>query len=324
MKIQALLSAACVLLTAVPNALAEEQSHAVAKPIDAFEDVLVSAGLYDPEDEEDSYDMEDVAKKDDKSKKSKKKSNKKKSKKSNKKKSKKSRRRRRRSRNRRRRRSRRRSRSYRNGMCRRPRRSDRELCDELEEDFCDSKRDYDRNRRLCRHLGFRHSVTDEEWALMAETVEEYLPEEYEMLIDEVANNLESSSGDEDSEDESEDFSPSFDSEDEDSEDLYDSEDSEDEDSEDMGDFVAKKDNNKKSNKKSNKKKSKKSNKKKSKKSSKRRRSSCDDRSKRSCKDKRSCEWVDWKKGKSYCRREYTDESSDYDFDSASEDFYSEN
>ena len=83
---------------------------------------------------------------------------------------------------------------------------------------------------------------------MAETVEEYLPEEYEMLIDEVANNLESSSGDEDSEDESEDFSPSyesFDSEDEDSEDLYDSEDSEDEDSEDMGDFVAKKDNNKK-------------------------------------------------------------------------------
>ena len=85
---------------------------------------------------------------------------------------------------------------------------------------------------------------------MAETVEEYLPEEYEMLIDEVANNLESSSGDEDSEDESEDLTyESFDSEDEDSEDsadLYDSEDdSEDEDSEDMGDFVAKKDNNKK-------------------------------------------------------------------------------
>ena len=85
---------------------------------------------------------------------------------------------------------------------------------------------------------------------MAETVEEYLPEEYEMLINEVANNLESSSGDEESE--SEDFSPSyesFDSEDEDSEDsadLYDSEDdSEDEDSEDMGDFVAKKDNDKK-------------------------------------------------------------------------------
>ena len=119
MKIQSLLSAACVLLTAVPSALAEvsfiriamyipsdmfhmmphiiyetyhvsfflycssinttshniyhhlylsihiiqEQSHAVAKPIDAFEDVLASAGLYDPEDE-DSYDMEDVAKKD--------------------------------------------------------------------------------------------------------------------------------------------------------------------------------------------------------------------------------------------------------------------
>jgi len=91
----------------------------------------------------------------------------------------------------------------------------------------------------------------------SETVEEYLPEEYEMLVNEVANNLESSSGDEyDSEDEEEDLSPStysyesFDSGDEDSEDLYDSEDSEDEDSEDedsedMGDFVAKKDNNKK-------------------------------------------------------------------------------
>ena len=44
--------------------LIQEQSHAVAKPIDAFEDVLVSAGLYDPEDE-DSEDMGDfVAKKD--------------------------------------------------------------------------------------------------------------------------------------------------------------------------------------------------------------------------------------------------------------------
>ena len=121
------------------------------------------------------------------------------------------------------------------------------------QDFCDSKRDYDRNRRLCRHLGFRRSVTDEEWALMAETVEEFLPEDYAMLVSEVANNLESSSGDEyDPEEESEDLSPStyesFDSEDEDSEDsedLYDSEDSEDEDSEDMGDFVAKKDNSKK-------------------------------------------------------------------------------
>merc|ERR1712007_305863 len=129
-----------------------------------------------------------------------------KSKKSNKKKSKKSRRRRRRSRNRRRRRSRRRSRSYRNGMCRRPRRSDRRLCDELEEDFCDSRRDYDRNRNLCRHLGFRRSVTDEEWALMAETVEEFLPEDYAMLVEEVANNLESSSGDEyDPEEEDEDL-----------------------------------------------------------------------------------------------------------------------
>jgi len=89
---------------------------------------------------------------------------------------------------------------------------------------------------------------------MAETVEEYLPEEYEMLINEVANNLESSSSDEyDPKEEDEDLSPetyeSFDSEDsedsEDSADLYDSEDSEDEDSEDMGDFVAKKDDNKK-------------------------------------------------------------------------------
>ena len=44
--------------------LIQEQSHAVAKPIEAFEDVLVSAGLYDPEDE-DSEDMGDfVAKKD--------------------------------------------------------------------------------------------------------------------------------------------------------------------------------------------------------------------------------------------------------------------
>merc|ERR1712007_140368 len=196
-------------------------------------------------------------------------------------------------------------------------------------DFCDSKRDYDRNRNLCRHLGFRRSVTDEEWALMAETVEEFLPEDYAMLVEEVANNLESSSGDEydpEEEDEDEDLSPStyesFDSEDsEDSADLYDSED----DSEDSYDIeeVVKKDDKSKKSKKSNKKKSKKSNKKKSKKSNKRKRSSCDDRSKSSCKDKRSCEWVTWHKGKNYCRRRYTDESSDYDFESASEDFYSE-
>ena len=125
-----------------------------------------------------------------------------------------------------------------------------------QKDFCDSRRDFRQNERLCKNLGFRRSVTDEEWALMAETVSEFLPEDYAMLIDEVANNLDEY--DEDSEDE--DFSPetyeSFDSEDEDSEDsadLYDSEDSEDEDSEDMGDFVARKDDSKKGNKKSNKK-----------------------------------------------------------------------
>jgi hypothetical protein len=333
MKIQALLSAACVLLTAVPSALAEEQSHAVAKPIEAFEDVLVSAGLYDPEDE-DSEDMGDfVAKKDNNKKSNKKKSkksNRKKSKKSNEKKSKKSNRRRRRRRksrrNRRRRRSRS-SRSYRNGMCRNPHRSDRELCDELEKDFCDSRRDFRQNERLCKNLGFRRSVTDEEWALMAETVSEFLPEDYAMLIDEVANNLDEY--DEDSEDE--DFSPetyeSFDSEDEDSEDsadLYDSEDSEDEDSEDMGDFVARKDDSKKGNKKSNKKSNKN---KKSKKSNKRKRSSnCSDRGWKSCQDKRGCEWKSSHgRGRGFCRssRKEEEDSSDYDFESASEDFYSE-
>ena len=61
--------------------------------------------------------------------------------------------------------------------------------------FCDSSRDYRRNERLCRRLGFRRFVTDEEWALMAETIEEFLPEDYAMLVNEVANNLEDDSDD---------------------------------------------------------------------------------------------------------------------------------
>ena len=107
--------------------------------------------------------------------------------------------------------------------------------------FCDSSRDYRRNERLCRRLGFRRFVTDEEWAIMAETIEEFLPEDYAMLVNEVANNLEDDSDDqgEDEDGDEDEWGEDSDDQGEDSQDdsseSYD-EDSYDEDSEDSEDY----------------------------------------------------------------------------------------
>lgn len=306
MKLQTLLSAA-LLLTAVPAALAEEPARAVAQPIEAFEDVIVSAGLYDSgDDEEDSYDMEDVAKKD--SKKSDKK--KKKSKKSGRK-------------NRNRRSNRNNPRRRRKGMCRNPKgRSDRDLCDELEDRFCSGSRRNKQNRQLCRDLGFRRSVTDEEWTLI--DTEEFLPEEYDMLIDDVAEDIDDSSMDsEDSED-----SYSYDDEDDSGDEEEDSEDLDSLLEKDKGGGSKKKTSKKKtskkktskkdSKKKKSNKKSKKSNKRSNKRSSRssssssRSSRSCFDRSSRSsCKDTSRCEWFKTSTG-GFCI-EASSSSSDYDF-----------
>lgn len=172
MKLQVLASAALVLLSAIPSALSEETSHAVAKPIEKFEDVLESiTGLYE---EEDSYDMDMLVKKDDdpKSKKTKK------SKKSNKKKSKRS--------SNKRKKSKRRYKHYKNGMCgRKMRKKDRKLCRELERDFCSRKSRRKRNRSFCRHLGFPR----DESLVMVSDDEDELPQEYQVLIEEVAKNI---------------------------------------------------------------------------------------------------------------------------------------
>ena len=99
-------------------------------------------------------------------------------------------------------------------------RSDRRLCDELERTLCSGRRRRD-NRRLCRDIGIR-SLEDEDEGFLAADVDgdAPLPQEYQDLIADIADELEDIYDDSEN---SEDSDSSYDVEDE----SYDSEDSED-------------------------------------------------------------------------------------------------